>query len=214
MPYVNLWTTNHPVAGNNQAKDLDDAIRRVRVDVMERLLSIIGGGALATDDPINPANATTAALKTVMDALSASNVTASGLSAGVMAQANGATSLVRLDAPQAFTNDINAGSNFGVYAAAVNKMINVITSSAGGSGGTITINTVGSALGDTLFYIILRAGGGSIFASTVNWSAKYVFNGVAPTTGFPSGKQIAILFWYDLSADKAFEIARSGQVTY
>lgn len=51
--YTNLWTNNHPVQGNNQARDLDDGIRRVRLDLIERILDIIGPSALSTDDPIS-----------------------------------------------------------------------------------------------------------------------------------------------------------------
>lgn len=75
MAYSNLWTTNHPVSGNNLAKDLDDAIRRARLDVIERILSVVGPSAIATDDPICPTTRNTEALKTLVDTKPTINTT-------------------------------------------------------------------------------------------------------------------------------------------
>lgn len=51
MAYSNLWTLDHPPVGTNRAADLDDAIRRLRLDIQERLLTITGGGSMT--DPIS-----------------------------------------------------------------------------------------------------------------------------------------------------------------
>lgn len=53
MAYTNTWTTNHPVSGNNLAKNLDDAIRQHRLDIEERMDGLIGDTNWSTaDDPI------------------------------------------------------------------------------------------------------------------------------------------------------------------
>lgn len=49
MPYTNVWVTNHPPGATTPAKDIDAAIQRLRLDIDERLASIL---VSTTADPV------------------------------------------------------------------------------------------------------------------------------------------------------------------
>lgn len=52
MPYTNPWSDNTPL-GSNAADTMDDNMRRARLDVAERMNTILGSDNWRTQDPIS-----------------------------------------------------------------------------------------------------------------------------------------------------------------
>ena len=125
MAYTNVWTTTAPL-GSIQANTLDDEIRKLRLDMQERLMTLFGmsAGNMAAD-PIAPQNITIADLLTAARGSFSGNVTVSGvLTVGTLSLTStvGVAQYTRLGANLGFSTSQSLGLSFalpstGVYEA-------------------------------------------------------------------------------------------------
>lgn len=90
MPYTNPWSISTP-PGTLPAAQIDTAIQQARLDIAERANTMIGAGGSFSNDPV--IDGTTVKSLTALTTEVASKTTLSGLSAGRLIQALGASSI-------------------------------------------------------------------------------------------------------------------------
>lgn len=90
MPYTNAWSTAIP-PGSLAANQIDAAIQQTRLDIAERINTLIGAAGSMSADPA--INGTTAKSLTTLTTELATKTTLSGLTNGTIIQATGASSV-------------------------------------------------------------------------------------------------------------------------
>lgn len=176
MAYTNAWSTTIPV-GSLAANQIDTAIQQARLDIAERINTLIGSaGSMSTDPAIN---GTTAKSLTDLTTELATKSTLAGLTTGLLIKATGASAIGNSALTEASVVAALAVINSPLLADS-NNTTNAVkhTVNVGASGGGIYIVTFNGAGCSTVTLAEIKGNGYSFEQYIVSGTTEFTHTAV------------------------------------
>lgn len=208
MTYTHVWS-NNIISNATDAKLIDDKINQALVMIEERMNTLIGNSNWSTGiDPVINGSSILSMLA-LTNAYAAKLSKGSDLTTGKSVIATGVNTVIS-------ANNIQSQKNSTAILTPT-QVINVIPTTmiweaSVQSNENYTLQLTGSSLAyDAIFFVVIKRVSGS---GAAGWNAKFKGVSALPTAVSATGKLVHVCFRYDKAADAAYELFRSGEVTY